>query len=235
MDAQNAQSARTTQAAQDMQAARDTQNTQAPHLVLLGDVIPSIIQEIRYHSSYNFVGARVDGYEHPVALMTEEGAAALARAARAFEKQGLCLRIYDAYRPQRAVDHFVRWAADTQDTSMKQAFYPDVDKKDLFDLHYIARKSSHSRGSTVDLTLVDMASGSNLDMGSPFDFFGEISHPDSDLVGPQQQTNRARLAEGMHDAGFDGIPSEWWHFTLRNEPYPDIYFDVPVRCKQTGA
>ena len=196
--------------------------------VSITDVIPDALLEIRYYSAYNFVGSRIDGYEMPVALLTREAAQALKGAADEARALGFCLRIYDAYRPQRAVDHFVRWAADIEDTRMRPCFYPDVDKTRLFDLGFIARRSGHTRGSTVDLTLLDAKTGFDLDMGGPFDFFGPLSHPDYAGVTEKQRANRMLLRDLMQRHGFRGITTEWWHFTLKDEPYPDTYFDHPV-------
>lgn len=198
--------------------------------VPVSEAVPDAILEIRYYTTYNFVGERVDGYEAPAALLTREAAAALRRVSDDLRREGLRLLIYDAYRPQRAVDHFVRWAEDPQADAMKTVFYPGVDKAELFTRGFIARRSGHSRGSTVDLTLVDEATGKALDMGGPFDFFGEISHPDYPGVTPQQHANRMRLRDAMLAHGFKPLSTEWWHFTLRDEPYPDTYFDFPVRC-----
>ena len=196
--------------------------------VSLSEAIPDILLDIRYYSTYNFVGERIDGYEEPVALLTREAAAALALVNQDLRAKGLRLVIYDGYRPQRAVDHFVRWA-ESADESMRAAFYPDVDKRDLFDRGFIARRSGHSRGSTVDLTLFDEKGGTPLDMGGPFDFFGELSHPDCPSVTPQQHANRMLLRQAMLARGFKPLSTEWWHFTLVGEPYPDTYFDFPIR------
>lgn len=196
--------------------------------VSLSEAIPDILLDIRYYSTYNFVGERVDGYEAPVALLTREAAAALALVNQDLRAKGLRLVVYDGYRPQRAVDHFVRWA-ESADESMRAAFYPDVDKRDLFDRGFIARRSGHSRGSTVDLTLLDEKTGMLLDMGGPFDFFGELSHPDCPSVTPQQHANRMLLRQAMLARGFKPLSTEWWHFTLVGEPYPDTYFDFPIR------
>ena len=197
--------------------------------VSVSDVIPDALLDVRYYTTYNFVGERIDGYEQPVVLMTKEAAAALALVNRDMRAQGLRLVIYDAYRPQRAVDHFVRWAEDVSDTRMKAIFYPEVDKADLFERGFIAKRSGHSRGSTVDLTLLDEKSGMLLDMGGPFDFFGELSHPDFAGVTTEQHANRMLLRDAMVTHGFRPLSTEWWHFTLVNEPYPDTYFDFPVR------
>ena len=197
--------------------------------VLVGEAIPDALLDIRYYTTYNFVGARIDGYEAPVAVLTREAADALKLVSDDMKQQGLRLVIYDAYRPQRAVDHFARWAEDIADTRMKAVFYPDVDKADLFEKGFIARRSGHSRGSTVDLTLLDEATGKLLDMGGPFDFFGELSHPDYAGVTAQQHENRMLLQSAMVKRGFRPLSTEWWHFTLVDEPYPKTFFDFPVR------
>lgn len=199
--------------------------------VLIGDAVPDAILEIRYYTTYNFIGERIDGYEEPVALITREAAAALRQVSDDLREKGLRLVIYDAYRPQRAVDHFVRWAEDLSAESMKAVFYPGVDKRELFERGFIARRSGHSRGSTVDLTLMDEGSGTPLDMGGPFDFFGELSHPDYAGVTEAQKANRNLLRDAMLRRGFRPLSTEWWHFTLRDEPYPDTCFDFPVRSK----
>ena len=206
--------------------------------VVLSEVAPDIIQEIRYFSTYNFVGDRIDGYQVPCALMTREAAEALKAVSDDLMRRGYRLKIYDAYRPQTAVDHFVRWAEDIKDTRMKNYFYPKVDKTRLFDEGYIDAKSGHSRGSTVDLTLFDMKTGKEVDMGGTFDWFGEESHPD--YVGKltrKQLHNRKILRDAMIRHGFKPLETEWWHFTLKDEPYPDTYFTFPVtdlRIKQAA-
>ena len=197
--------------------------------VSVGDAVPDAILEIRYYSTFNFIGDRIDGYERPAALLTREAAARLKEAAGDLAEEGYRLKIFDAYRPQMAVDHFMRWAEDPSDTRMKRFFYPDLRKADLIPGHYIARRSGHSRGSTVDLTLFDMRTHREVDMGSPFDFFGEASHPDSPGVSEPQRAARMLLRGAMMRRGFLPIASEWWHFTLENEPYPDTYFTFPVR------
>ena len=196
--------------------------------VVLADYVPSIIQEIRYHSTYNFVGDRIDGYEEPGALITREAARALKDVSNEMAVRGLRLKVFDAYRPARAVKHFVLWGIEDLDLRMKPFFYPDLDKTDLFSKGYIASRSSHSRGSTVDLTLLDMMTGKELDMGSPFDMFSEVSHPDYKGITKEQYTNRMLLRNIMMRKGFEPIDCEWWHFTLKDEPYPDTYFDFPV-------
>lgn len=199
--------------------------------VLVGEAVPDALLDIRYYTTYNFLGARVDGYEEPVALLTREAASALKLVSDDLRARGYRVVIYDCYRPQRAVDHFVRWAEDVAAEEMKPVFYPEVDKRELFTRGFIARRSGHSRGSTVDLTLLDERTGRLLDMGGPFDYFGELSHPDFAGVTPEQHANRMLLREAMLARGFRPLSTEWWHFTLNGEPYPDTCFDFPVRSK----
>ena len=196
--------------------------------VILADYIPSIIQEIRYHSSFNFIGDRIDGYEDPCAILSVEAARALKEAAKEFYVHGYRLKVYDAYRPASAVKHFLLWGLEDQDIRMKQYFYPELDKEELFNRGYIAKQSSHSRGSAIDLTLFDMKKGRELDMGSPFDLFSPISHPSCRDITDEQYENRMILQRIMMRAGFLPIENEWWHFMLENEPYPDTYFEFPV-------
>ncbi len=196
--------------------------------VLLADQVPGIIQEIRYYSTYNFIGDRIDGYEEPCALLTKEAARALRSASNEMMVHGYRFKVFDAYRPARAVKHFVLWGIEDQDIRMKPYFYPELQKQELFSKGYIATESSHSRGSTIDLTLLDMQTGKELDMGSPFDLFSEVSHPDHRGVTDEQYENRMLLRRVMLRNGFAPIDCEWWHFTLEDEPYPDTYFDFPV-------
>ena len=203
----------------------------ASGFTVLSEYVPAIIEEIRYHSTYNFIGDRIDGYEEPCALLTKEAARALKNAAAELNVQGYRLKVFDAYRPAGAVRHFARWGVDDLDLRMKPFFYPDLEKQELFSKGYIAFQSSHSRGSTVDLTLLDMKTGKEVDMGSPFDYFGPESHPDYRGVTEEQYLNRQFLRNVMARNGFDPIESEWWHFTLRDEPYPDTYFDFPVSMR----
>ena len=196
--------------------------------VLVSDYVPAVIQEIRYYSTYNFVGDRIDGYEQPCAIVTKEAARALREISNKLNVMGYRLKIFDAYRPATAVKHFTLWGVDDLDLRMKPFFYPDLEKQELFRRGYIASKSSHSRGSTIDLTLLDMKTGKEVDMGSPFDYFSEVSHPDYKGVTKEQYENRMFLQDMMVRGGFEPIDCEWWHFTLRDEPYPDTYFDFPV-------
>ena len=209
--------------------------------VNLSDVVPDAIIEARYFATYNFVGARVDGYLEPVVLYTREAAEALKAVSDDVKAQGYRLKVYDAYRPQCAVDHFVRWGKDLADSLMKPYFYPEVDKSELFDRGYIAEKSGHTRGSAIDLTLFDMATGKELDMGGVHDWFGIESHPDyggnpdtGEYTGgvditEEQFRNRMILRQAMVRHGFATYDCEWWHFCLANEPYPDTYFNFPVK------
>ena len=196
--------------------------------VLLSEAVPDAILEIRYYSTYNFVGERIDGYEEPLAFLTREAAAALKEVSDDLTAQGYRLKIYDAYRPQMAVTHFMNWALDPEDVRMKEYFYPELDKDVLFPQGYIAAHSGHSRGSTVDLTLFDMKTEKEVDMGGTFDYFGELSHPDYTDISEDQYANRMLLREAMLSHGFRPLPEEWWHFTLEDEPYPDTYFTFPV-------
>ena len=205
-----------------------SETTDSSGFVVLADYVPGIIQEIRYHSTYNFIGDRINGYEEPCALLTKEAARALLEAANELNLQGYRLKVFDAYRPVMAVKHFVLWGLEDLDLRMKPFFYPDLDKTDLFQKGYIATKSGHSRGSTIDLTLLDMKTGKEVDMGGPFDFFGELSHPDYQGITEQQFQNRMILQKAMVRNGFVPLQCEWWHFTLKDEPYPDTYFEFPV-------
>ena len=200
----------------------------ASDFVLVSDYVPAVIQEIRYHSTYNFVGDRVDGYEQPCAILTKEAARALKGISNKLNVMGYRIKVFDAYRPATAVKHFTLWGVDDLDLRMKPFFYPDLEKQELFRKGYIASKSSHSRGSTIDLTLLDMKTGKEVDMGSPFDYFSEVSHPDYKGVAKEQYENRMFLQDIMVRGGFEPYDCEWWHFTLKDEPFPDTYFDFPV-------
>ena len=196
--------------------------------VLLADHVPNIIQEIRYYSTYNFIGERIDGYEEPCALLTKEAARALKAVSSEVFVQGYRLKVFDAYRPACAVRQFVLWGIEDTDVRMKLYFYPTLEKQELFARGYIARQSSHSRGSAVDLTLLDMKTGKEVDMGSPFDLFSGLSHPDCRDITDEQYENRMLLQHVMVRNGFQPIDCEWWHFSLKDEPYPDTYFEFPV-------
>ncbi|CAO4186593.1 M15 family metallopeptidase [Methylorubrum extorquens] len=191
--------------------------------------VPGLALDMRYAGSDNFVGRPIVGYEAPRCLLTPQAARALARVQASLAPDGLGLKVFDCYRPRQAVADFAAWARDPADTRMKAAYYPRTDKADLFRLGYIAERSSHSRGSTVDLTLVRSADGAELDMGTPFDLFDPSSATDFPGVSPIQSRNRHRLRHAMIRAGFVPYAQEWWHFTLKDEPYPDTAFDRPVR------
>ena len=224
--------------------ADSQQSTDNSQFVTLTDVVPDAILEIRY----NFVGDRIDGYLEPTALVTRQAADSLKAVSDDVASQGYRLKIYDAYRPQKAVDHFMRWALDIPDTRMKPFFYPDLDKSVLFPQEYICEKSGHTRGSTLDLTLFDMKTGKELDMGGTFDWFGPESHPDfcgnpetmeytgdsgkspaGRAITPEQFRHRMVLRAAMLRHGFKPFDTEWWHFTLKDEPFPDTYFTFPVK------
>ena len=216
------------------------------------EVIPSVVLDIRYHGPHNFVGERIDGYQQPLCLLTRQAAEALERVQRDLQPFALSLKLYDCYRPQRAVDHFVRWAKDIGDTRTQKEFYPTVEKRNLLRDKYISDKSSHTRGSTVDATIVPVPlpiqesyvpgqplaacflpaaerfKDNGIDMGTGFDCFHELSRTANQKVGTQQRMNRLLLKMLMEKHGFNHYPEEWWHFTLRNEPYPDTTFDFPL-------
>ena len=198
--------------------------------VLLSEFVPSIIQEIRYYTTYNFIGDRIDGYEEPCALLTKEAARALKAVSSELIVQGYRLKVFDAYRPACAVKHFILWGIEDQDIRMKPYFYPELEKHELFERGYISKRSSHSRGSALDLTLFDMKAGKEVDMGSPFDLFSEVSHPDyrGIKITDEQYDNRMILQKAMVRNGFEPFECEWWHFRLEKEPYPDTFFEFPV-------
>lgn len=199
------------------------------NFVLVSDIIKDVILDIRYYSSFNFVGERVDGYQEPIALLTKEAALALKKVSDEAISLGYRLKVFDCYRPQMAVDHFIRWSKELDNTITKDYFYPDLDKDKLFELGFVAKKSSHSRGSTVDLTLFDMKTQKDIDVGGTFDYFGELSWSDyTRTLTEKQINNRKLLKDLMTKHGFVPLKEEWWHFTLENEPYPDTYFSFPV-------
>jgi len=218
----------------------------------LADVAPDVVVDARYATTHNFVGRRIPGYREPRCLLTRPAARALARVQRGLRARDLGLRVYDCYRPQRAVDAFVAWARRSEDDRMRRQFYPRVRKADLFADGWIARRSGHSRGSTVDLTLVPHPApkaepyrraehlvdctaparrrhdDGSLDMGTAFDCFDPRSAVDHPRITGLKRRNRRTLARAMRAGGFAPYAQEWWHFTLRDEPYPDRAFDAPV-------
>lgn len=216
----------------------------ASQFVVLTDVVPDVILEIRYYSTYNFIGRRIPGYDEPIAMLTRQAADSLKKVSDDLIKQGYRLKIFDGYRPQKAVDYFMQWAVDVNDTLMKQYFYPELDKAVLVPQEYIAEKSGHTRGSTIDLTLFDMATEKEVDMGCTYDYFGVASHPDvqpGQTIGAykpitqEHYDNRMILQKAMMDHGFKPYDCEWWHFTLDNEPFPNTYFTFPLTRKSLEA
>jgi len=200
--------------------------------VYVDRVIPNIVIDLKYYTAHNFVGGRIDGYLKPRCILSKEATAALLQVQQALRPFGLGLKIFDAYRPQQAVDHFVRWAKDLEDTRTKAEFYPGISKNVLIKDGYIAARSSHSRGSTVDLTIISLqaeTAGQELDMGTHFDFFGPASSSFFPGLSPAQRAHRMLLHTLMKRHGFEPYSEEWWHFTLRNEPFSDTYFNFPVQ------
>jgi D-alanyl-D-alanine dipeptidase len=195
----------------------------------LKEIMPNLRSDLRYYSDNNFVGQPIQGYNAAKAMLTKEAAYALKKVQDELERLGFGLLIYDAYRPQRATDHFVKWAEDETDTAMKMQYYPNVNKKDLFSKGYISVKSGHSRGSTVDLTIVSLKTKQILNMGSPYDLFDEISSTEhTESITKNQHSLRMLLKRRMEKHGWKSYPQEWWHFTLENEPFPNTYFDFPI-------
>lgn len=207
-----------------------SQNQTLPkNFVYLADVDATIKSELRYFSNNNFIGKPIDGYINNTIIVSKPTALALKKVQAKLIQFNLCLKVFDAYRPQQSVDHFVRWATVLNDTLMKQQYYPDVPKRNLFKLGYIASKSGHTRGSTVDLTIIDLATKKELDMGSPYDFFGTASHPMQNNLTNIQRVNRLLLRNLMLSNGFKPYENEWWHFTLKNEPFPTTYFNFSIK------
>jgi len=194
----------------------------------VSEIDATIKKELRYSTSNNFIGQPIDGYIKDSLIISTPAAKALKKIQTKLMLSGLSLKIFDAYRPQQAVDHFVRWAKVLNDTLMKQLYYPDVQKSELFTLGYIALKSGHTRGSTVDLSIVDIKTNKELDMGSSYDFFGEKSHPYYKKITDKQTKNRMLLRSIMIKNGFIPYDNEWWHFTLKNELYPTTYFNFTI-------
>ncbi|AJS61463.1 peptidase M15 [Paenibacillus sp. IHBB 10380] len=196
--------------------------------VYLDELIPTAQYDLKYYDDYNFVGKRIDGYKAPLAIMSLKAAKALKKVNAELEQKGYVLKIFDAYRPQKAVNHFVSWSKDTKDIKMKKQFYPKLDKRNLFKLGFIATKSGHTRGSTVDLTLVHLSTGKEVDMGGSFDFFGDVSKHGTKLITKQQTIHRNLLKNAMVKQGFKPYTKEWWHYTLIAEPFPNTYFNFDV-------
>lgn len=196
--------------------------------VYLSSIDSSIQKELRYLSNNNFIGKPIDGYKKNKVITTYKTALALKKVQSKLSLKGLSLKIFDAYRPQKAVDHFVRWAKELNDTLMKKHFYPNVLKSELFKQGYIAYKSGHTRGSTIDLTIINLENGKELDMGSAYDYFGKASHPFYKNLTNTQQKNRMLLRAVMLKEKFIPYANEWWHFTLKEEPFTTIYFDFDI-------
>lgn len=207
-------------------AMADIISTDKSDFAEISSVIDDAAYDIRYYSSNNFTGGKIDGYKAPRAYLTKQAVSALAKAADTLRSQGYRLLIWDSYRPQKAVDNFVRWINDANNAGDK-SFYPDLEKSDLLKGDYIMAKSGHTRGSTVDLTIIKK-DGGFVDMGGTFDLFSEVSHPDYQNLTDEQKHNRQILHDAMIKAGFKGLNSEWWHFTLKDEPYKDTYFNFDV-------
>jgi len=197
--------------------------------VYLSTIDNSIRKELRYFTNNNFIGKPIKGYKKNILIVSERAAKALKKIQNELLKDSMSLKVFDAYRPQQAVDHFVEWAKDLNDTLMKKIFYPKVPKKKLFELGFIAEKSGHTRGSSVDLTIIDLKTNEELDMGSIYDFFGIESHPCSEKININQQNNRLFLRTIMMQNNFSPYENEWWHFTLKNEPFSQRYFNFPIR------
>ena len=193
-----------------------------------GQAVPGLLVDMRYHGEENFVGRRIAGYDAPVCLLTQEAATALAKVQALLQASGYGLKVHDCYRPVRAVADFAAWARDPADEKRKADYYPNVDKSRLFELGYIAERSGHSRGSTLDVTLVTSASGAEVDMGSRYDLFDTKSWPTDETVSADARANRLLLRDVMVANGFRPLKEEWWHFTLNDEPYPEMYFDFAV-------
>jgi D-alanyl-D-alanine dipeptidase len=220
-----------TDSIQDQGSEQDTilkKNALPQGFIYLDKLIPSAQYDLRYYGEYNFVGKRIDGYKTPLAIMSLKAAKALKKVNTELEQKGYVLKIFDAYRPQKAVNHFVRWSKDTKDIKMKKQFYPKLDKRNLFKLGFIATKSGHTRGSTVDLTLVHLSTGKEVDMGGSFDFFGDVSNHGTKLITKQQMIHRNLLKNAMVKQGFKPYTKEWWHYTLITEPFPNTYFNFDV-------
>lgn len=191
--------------------------------------IPGIVTDVKYFTGENFVGEKIDGYDAPIILLTKKAAIALGRVQKQLMKKGYGLKVYDGYRPKRGVEHFIRWGNAEEDGKTRDIYYPGLTRLEVFQGGFILAKSSHMRGSTVDLTVLKLETGEEVDMGGIFDFFSEISFSDYDHLNIEQSKNRVQLKYLMRSEGFEPMQQEWWHFTLTDEPYPETYFDFPIR------
>ena len=207
--------------------SKNVSENDASGFIDITELIPEILLDIRYYSNFNFVGERIPGYKEPIALMTKEAGNALKKVSEYLREKGYLIKIFDAYRPQKAVDYFVSWAKNN-DTKMKKYFYPNISKNEIVPKGYVASKSDHAKGSTIDLTLFNMNESKDIDMGGTFDFFGEISHPDYINITNQQKKNREFLIDSMRKFGFEVISTEWWHFYLKNQPFNNTFFNFDV-------
>ncbi|MBK5244676.1 MAG: M15 family metallopeptidase [Eubacteriaceae bacterium] len=190
--------------------------------------IPGIVTDVKYFTGENFVGEKIDGYNAPIILLTRKAATALGRVQKQLMENGYGLKIYDGYRPKRAVEHFIRWINADEDGKTNDLYYPGMTRQEVFQGGFIAKDSSHTRGSTVDLTVIDLETAKEVDMGGVFDFFSEISYSDYDHLSIEQSKNRVQLRYLMRSEGYEPMQQEWWHFTLADEPYPQTYFDFPI-------
>ena len=227
--------------------------------VSIANYDPSVVLEIRYAGYHNFIGRPIRGYEEPLCILTRQAAKALSAAQKEFQSMGYSIKAYDCYRPQRAVDNFVEWSNDPTDNLTKTEFYPTLDKSVLFQLGYIAERSGHSRGSTLDLTIIPVPAlpepeyvpgmelypctnsvpnrfnDTSIDMGTGYDCFDPLANTNNTDVGMMQRDNRMMLMDVMTRNNFTNYWAEWWHYTLDNEPYLDMYFDFPVQCQESTA
>uniref|UniRef100_A0A914CLL8 D-Ala-D-Ala dipeptidase n=1 Tax=Acrobeloides nanus TaxID=290746 RepID=A0A914CLL8_9BILA len=219
--------------------------------VYLNEINPNIISNLRYFSNENFIGHPIVGYERNVAILTKQAAEALSKAQQEFEQNDYTLVIYDAYRPRRSVEYFLEWNKNLSDQRKKKEYYPFIEKAEVFDLGYVAKKSGHTRGSTVDLTIAKIGNkiedrkwvsrkledgreilfldDGTLDMGSSFDLFDQASHQDSPIIASPYTEHRNYLRNVMMKHGFRPNPREWWHYSFIDEPFPDTYFEFHVK------
>jgi len=216
---------------QALEKSEENADAEGPHpgFVYISKALPEAKLDVRYATTHNFTGRVVEGYLSDNISITKEAAKALKKASEELKSKGYGIIIYDAYRPKRAVDSFIKWSQEPENNLTKAEFYPDFQKEQLFKLGYLAKRSAHSRGSTVDLTLFDLNTGEPLDMGSPYDFLGPISNHGTNLINETQTKNRNILKDAMKNAGFKELKTEWWHYELINEPYPDTFFDFVIQ------
>ena len=193
--------------------------------------IPEIVTDVKYFTGENFVGEKIDGYDAPIVLLTKKATIALKRVQKQLVEKGYGLKVYDGYRPKCAVEHFIRWVNTEENGKTKDFYYPGMTRLEVFQGGFIAKKSSHTRGSTVDLTVIKLDTGIEVDMGGSFDFFSQISYSDYDHLNIEQSKNRVQIRYLMRSEGFEPMQQEWWHFTLADEPYPETYFDFCINAQ----